>query len=83
MSEGGGGCGRAAEDRLHPETVHALRQPACATLCPFAANHKFENGSVVIDQDICFGGAKCQTLCPWQIPQRQSGIGVYLKVLRQ
>jgi len=55
--------------------------PACATLCPFAANHKYENGSVVIDHDACFGGAKCQTLCPWQIPQRQSGIGVYLKVL--
>jgi formate dehydrogenase iron-sulfur subunit len=55
--------------------------PACATLCPFAANHKFENGSVVIDQDACFGGAKCQALCPWQIPQRQSGVGVYLKVL--
>ena len=55
--------------------------PACATLCPFAANHKFENGAVVIDQDICFGGAKCKTLCPWKIPQRQSGVGVYLKVL--
>jgi len=55
--------------------------PACATLCPFAANHKFENGAVVIDQDICFGGAKCKTVCPWEIPQRQSGIGVYLKVL--
>ncbi len=55
--------------------------PACATLCPFAANHKFENGAVVIDPDTCFGGAKCQTLCPWQIPQRQSGIGVYLKVV--
>ncbi|MHB8773089.1 MAG: 4Fe-4S dicluster domain-containing protein [Syntrophales bacterium] len=55
--------------------------PACATLCPFAANHKFENGAVVIDSETCFGGAKCQTLCPWQIPQRQSGIGVYLKVM--
>jgi Fe-S-cluster-containing dehydrogenase component len=55
--------------------------PACATLCPFAANHKFENGAVVIDPDTCFGGAKCKTLCPWEIPQRQSGIGVYLKVL--
>ena len=55
--------------------------PACATLCPFAANHKFENGAVVIDPDTCFGGAKCQTLCPWQIPQRQSGIGVYLRVM--
>jgi Fe-S-cluster-containing dehydrogenase component len=55
--------------------------PACATLCPFASNHKFENGAVVIDPDTCFGGAKCKTLCPWEIPQRQSGIGVYLKVL--
>jgi Fe-S-cluster-containing dehydrogenase component len=55
--------------------------PACATLCPFASNHKFENGAVVIDPDTCFGGAKCQTVCPWQIPQRQSGIGVYLKVM--
>jgi Fe-S-cluster-containing dehydrogenase component len=55
--------------------------PACATLCPFAANHKYENGAVVIDPDVCFGGAKCKTLCPWEIPQRQSGIGVYLKVL--
>lgn len=55
--------------------------PACATLCPFAANHKFENGAVVIDQDVCFGGAKCKTVCPWEIPQRQSGVGIYLKVL--
>lgn len=55
--------------------------PACATLCPFAANHKFEEGAVVIDPEQCFGGAKCQTVCPWKIPQRQSGIGIYLKVL--
>lgn len=55
--------------------------PACATLCPFAANHKSANGAVVIDPESCFGGAKCQTLCPWKIPQRQSGVGVYLKVL--
>lgn len=55
--------------------------PACATLCPFAANQKHSNGAVVIDPDTCFGGAKCKTLCPWEIPQRQSGIGVYLKVL--
>jgi Fe-S-cluster-containing dehydrogenase component len=55
--------------------------PACATLCPFAANNKFENGAVVIDQEACFGGAKCKTVCPWEIPQRQSGVGVYLKFL--
>jgi len=55
--------------------------PACATLCPFASNHKHSNGAVVIDPDTCFGGAKCKTVCPWGIPQRQSGIGIYLKVL--
>jgi Fe-S-cluster-containing dehydrogenase component len=55
--------------------------PACATICPFAANHKYNNGAVVIDQELCFGGAKCRTVCPWEIPQRQSGVGIYLHIL--
>jgi len=55
--------------------------PACATLCPFSANHKNKNGAVVIDQELCFGGAKCRDVCPWGIPQRQSGVGIYLDVL--
>ncbi len=55
--------------------------PACATICPFSANHKEKNGAVVIDQDKCFGGAKCKDVCPWEIPQRQSGVGLYLHVL--
>jgi Fe-S-cluster-containing dehydrogenase component len=55
--------------------------PACATICPFSANHKHENGAVVIDRELCFGGAKCKTVCPWEIPQRQSGVGIYLHVL--
>jgi Fe-S-cluster-containing dehydrogenase component len=55
--------------------------PACATICPFSANHKMKNGAVVIDQNLCFGGAKCKTVCPWEIPQRQSGVGIYLHVL--
>ena len=54
--------------------------PACATICPFHANIKNADGSVVIDEDICFGGAKCRTVCPWAIPQRQSGVGVYLDI---
>ena len=55
--------------------------PACATICPFSANHKNKNGAVVIDQDLCFGGAKCRDVCPWEIPQRQSGVGIYLHIL--
>ncbi|NLA41116.1 MAG: 4Fe-4S dicluster domain-containing protein [Smithella sp.] len=55
--------------------------PACATICPFSANHKNKNGAVVIDPDQCFGGAKCRDVCPWEIPQRQSGVGIYLHIL--
>lgn len=55
--------------------------PACATICPFSANHKYKSGAVVIDQELCFGGAKCKAVCPWEIPQRQSGVGLYLHVL--
>jgi len=55
--------------------------PACATICPFSANHKNKNGAVVIHQNLCFGGAKCKDVCPWEIPQRQSGVGIYLYVL--
>lgn len=57
--------------------------PACATICPFSANTKDKNGAVVIDQELCFGGAKCKTVCPWKIPQRQSGVGLYLKVAKE
>ncbi len=70
-----------------PQTIYVPRRcmhcdnPACATICPFSANHKQRNGAVVIDQDFCFGGAKCRTVCPWEIPQRQSGVGIYLHVL--
>ncbi len=54
--------------------------PACVTICPFGSNLKHENGIVVNDQNLCFGGAKCKSVCPWQIPQRQSGVGVYLDI---
>lgn len=55
--------------------------PACATICPFSANHKYEDGAVVINRNLCLGGAKCRTVCPWSIPQRQSGVGIYLHLL--
>jgi Fe-S-cluster-containing dehydrogenase component len=54
--------------------------PPCANLCPFGALNKHEDSSVVINEDLCLGGAKCKAVCPWQIPQRQSGVGVYLKL---
>jgi formate dehydrogenase iron-sulfur subunit len=53
--------------------------PPCARLCPFGAQEKTPEGPVVIDADICFGGAKCRSVCPWGIPARQAGVGLYLK----
>jgi Fe-S-cluster-containing dehydrogenase component len=59
--------------------MHCLNPP-CASLCPFGAAHKQTNGITVIDPDICLGGAKCRTVCPWHIPQRQTGVGIYTKI---
>lgn len=55
--------------------------PACANLCPFGAQEKTEQGAVVIDHGLCMGGAKCRDVCPWSIPQRQAGVGLYMDVL--
>lgn len=54
--------------------------PPCSTLCPFGVNDKMPEGPVVINPNGCFGGAKCRDVCPWQIPQRQAGVGIYKEV---
>lgn len=51
--------------------------PPCAKLCPFGVKHKTAEGPVYIDHDLCFGGAKCRVVCPWSVPQRQAGVGLY------
>lgn len=51
--------------------------PPCVKLCPFGVNHKTAEGPVFINEDLCFGGAKCRTVCPWSVPQRQAGVGLY------
>lgn len=51
--------------------------PPCAKLCPFGVKHKTAEGPVYIDQNLCFGGAKCRSVCPWSVPQRQAGVGLY------
>ncbi|HBE94976.1 MAG TPA: 4Fe-4S ferredoxin [Desulfovibrio sp.] len=68
-------------------TVHIPRRclhcvnPPCANLCPWGAAGKQDNGIVRINDQVCLGGAKCRDVCPWKIPQRQTGVGLYLKLL--
>lgn len=51
--------------------------PPCVKLCPFGVNKKTAEGPVYIESNLCFGGAKCRTVCPWSVPQRQAGVGIY------
>ena len=64
-----------------PRRCMHCRNAPCVNLCPFGAAFKQSNGIVRIHDKICMGGAKCKAVCPWHIPERQSGVGSYLNVL--
>lgn len=64
-----------------PRRCMHCQNPPCADLCPWGAARKLQNGITVIHPDICLGGSKCKNVCPWDIPQRQTGVGLYLDVL--
>ncbi|MGD2011261.1 MAG: 4Fe-4S dicluster domain-containing protein [Desulfobacterales bacterium] len=66
-----------------PRRCMHCQNPPCADLCPWGAARKFKNGITLIDPHICLGGRKCQVVCPWDIPQRQTGVGLYLDLLPQ
>lgn len=70
------------EHEVHvPRRCLHCQNPPCANLCPWGAAAKQADGAVEIDPDVCLGGAKCRSVCPWKIPQRQTGVGLYLKML--
>jgi formate dehydrogenase iron-sulfur subunit len=64
-----------------PRRCMHCQNPPCADLCPWGAARKLRNGITRIDADICLGGSKCKDVCPWHIPQRQTGVGLYLDLL--
>ncbi|MBF0228765.1 MAG: 4Fe-4S dicluster domain-containing protein [Desulfamplus sp.] len=69
------------KDLTIPRRCMHCSNPPCVKLCPWGAAVQLDNGISRIDADICLGGAKCQTVCPWLIPQRQTGVGLYLDIL--
>lgn len=60
--------------------MHCQNAP-CVNMCPFGAATTQDNGVTRFDDDLCFGGAKCKQVCPWSIPQRQTGVGLYQDVM--
>jgi Fe-S-cluster-containing dehydrogenase component len=72
--------GAAVELHMPRRCMHCVNPP-CANLCPWGACAKEADGAVRIAADLCLGGAKCRQVCPWNIPQRQTGVGLYLDLL--
>ena len=64
-----------------PRRCMHCQNPPCVALCPWGPAHQLENGIALIDSDICLGGSKCKSVCPWHIPERQSGVGIYMDIL--
>lgn len=64
-----------------PRRCMHCRNAPCVNMCPFGAAFKQNNGIVRIHPDVCMGGAKCKKVCPWLIPERQTGVGVYLHLM--
>ena len=68
-------------DLTIPRRCMHCSNPPCVKLCPWGAAKQEPNGLSRIDPDICLGGSKCKAVCPWDIPQRQTGVGLYLDIL--
>src|SRR5690625_2157130 len=69
--------GKTKEVAIPRRCMHCLDAP-CQKLCPFGVISKSKQGAVKIDEFFCMGGAKCRSVCPWDIPQRQAGVGLYM-----
>ena len=52
--------------------------PTCVNLCPTGAARQRATGAVYMDENFCLGDGRCIRFCPWMIPRRQSGVGIYL-----
>ncbi len=72
--------GEETELTIPRRCMHCVNPP-CVKLCPWGSAKQLNNGISRIDADICLGGSKCQDVCPWEIPQRQTGVGLYLDLM--
>lgn len=64
-----------------PRRCMHCTNPPCVKLCPWGAAKQLPNGIARLDSNLCLGGGKCKDVCPWAIPQRQTGVGLYLDIL--
>jgi len=74
--------GEEFEINIPRRCMHCRNAP-CSKLCPFGAAFTQPNGIIRIHPEVCMGGAKCKKVCPWHIPERQSGVGLHLNLMPQ
>ena len=72
--------GEATDINIPRRCMHCVNPP-CVKLCPWGAAKQLEYGISRIDANLCLGGSKCKTVCPWDIPERQTGVGLYLDLM--
>ena len=72
--------GEEIELTIPRRCMHCVNPP-CVKLCPWGSAKQQRNGLSRIDPEICLGGSKCKDVCPWGIPQRQTGVGLYLDLI--
>ncbi len=72
--------GQVYEMNMPRRCMHC-QNPPCANLCPWGAAARLSNGAVRINDEVCLGGSKCKSVCPWHVPERQTGVGFYLDIL--
>jgi Fe-S-cluster-containing dehydrogenase component len=72
--------GEDREISIPRRCMHCVNPP-CVKLCPWGAAEQFKNGISRLNPDLCLGGSKCKKVCPWDVPQRQTGTGLYLDIL--
>ena len=59
----------AVEAYSYSASCNHCEDPACLQVCPTGATYKAEDGTVIIDQDLCIGDYSCTKACPYGIPQ--------------